>query len=68
MRRPDLAFFSQAQIRVGAGDAEPVPAFVVEIISPSDRAEGGDGGRLARISGPADGASVYVGQNSDDVF
>jgi len=39
MRRPDLALFTQAQIRVGEDDAEPIPAFVVELISPSDRAD-----------------------------
>ncbi len=36
MRRPDLAFFSKESIRVVDDSSEPIPPFVVEIISPSD--------------------------------
>jgi Uma2 family endonuclease len=38
MRRPDLAFFTQAQIRAAANGGNPVPVFVVEIISDHDKA------------------------------
>ncbi|QDK77066.1 Uma2 family endonuclease [Spirosoma sp. KCTC 42546] len=36
MRRPDLAFFSKEAIRVVDDSSEPIPPFVIEIISPSD--------------------------------
>ncbi len=37
MRRPDVALFTKAQIRLSVqGDQEPIPAFVIEIISPTD--------------------------------
>lgn len=40
MRRPDLAYFSGEQINTSLiSDAEPIPAFAVEIISPTDDAE-----------------------------
>ena len=39
MRRPDLAYFSKEAIRVVDNSSEPIPPFVIEIISPSDRAE-----------------------------
>jgi Uma2 family endonuclease len=40
MRRPDLAYFSGEQIDSSAStDSEPIPAFVIEVISPSDDAE-----------------------------
>ena len=40
MRRPDLAYFSDDQINNSLiSDAEPIPAFAVEIISPTDDAE-----------------------------
>ena len=40
MRRPDLAYFSDDQINKSAtSDEEPIPAFVIEIISPTDDAE-----------------------------
>lgn len=34
MRRPDVAYFSDEQIR--SADDEPVPAFCIEVISPTD--------------------------------
>jgi Uma2 family endonuclease len=39
LRRPDLAFFSGAQIDNSGDAAEPIPAFVIEVISPNDDAE-----------------------------
>lgn len=36
MRRPDLAFFSKEAIQVVDDSSEPIPPFVVELISPSD--------------------------------
>jgi len=40
MRRPDLAFFSGEQIDNSAiSEEEPIPAFVIEVISPTDDAE-----------------------------
>lgn len=40
MRRPDLAYFSGEQIDASStSDTDPIPAFVIEIISPSDDAE-----------------------------
>ena len=40
MRRPDLAFFSNEQIDDSIRpDIEPIPAFVIEVISPTDDAE-----------------------------
>ncbi|MBC8154675.1 MAG: Uma2 family endonuclease [Bacteroidetes bacterium] len=39
MRIPDLAFFTDEQIKASAtDDTEPIPAFVVELISPGDKA------------------------------
>ncbi len=39
MRIPDLAFFTDDQIIASATDTpEPIPAFVAELISPSDKA------------------------------
>ena len=39
MRRPDLAFFSGEQIDTSADSSEePIPSFVIEIISPTDDA------------------------------
>ena len=37
MRRPDLAYFSDEQIRDEA--SEPIPAFCIEVISPTDESE-----------------------------
>ncbi|GAB3492659.1 hypothetical protein GCM10027341_07020 [Spirosoma knui] len=37
MRRPDMAYFSDAQIQ--NEDEEPIPAFCIEIISPTDESE-----------------------------
>lgn len=37
MRRPDLAFFSKEAIRVVDESSEPIPPFVIELISPSDK-------------------------------
>ncbi len=38
MRIPDLAFFTDEQIKASAlTDREPIPAFVVELISPGDK-------------------------------
>lgn len=37
MRRPDIAYFSDEQIR--NEDSEPIPAFCIEIISPTDESE-----------------------------
>ncbi|OJV16935.1 MAG: hypothetical protein BGO21_29255 [Dyadobacter sp. 50-39] len=40
MRRPDLAFFSGGQIDTSASsDDEPIPEFLIEVISPTDDAE-----------------------------
>lgn len=40
MRRPDLAFFSGDQIDASAtSDEEPIPEFLIEVISPTDDAE-----------------------------
>lgn len=39
MRRPDLSLFTREDIRVTDDSAEPIPAFVVEIISPSVKAD-----------------------------
>ncbi len=40
MRRPDLAYFSGEQINNSLTDAdEPIPAFALEVISPTDDAE-----------------------------
>lgn len=36
LRRPDLAYFTKAQVVEGGCGGHPVPAFVVEIISPND--------------------------------
>lgn len=38
-RIPDMAFFTRDQILDLADDKEPIPAFVVEVISPSGRAD-----------------------------
>ena len=38
-RIPDMALFTRQQVLDGANDGNPIPAFVVEIISPSDRAD-----------------------------
>lgn len=37
MRIPDAAFFTSSQIQESADDQHPVPTFVIEIISPSDK-------------------------------
>jgi Uma2 family endonuclease len=37
MRKPDFAFFTKSQIKDGARDGKPIPAFVIEIISPNDK-------------------------------
>jgi Uma2 family endonuclease len=37
MRRPDLAYFTAEQIRLGKLEAHPVPLFVIELISHYDR-------------------------------
>lgn len=37
MRRPDMAYFSDEQIR--NEDQEPIPAFCIEVISPTDESE-----------------------------
>ena len=40
MRRPDLAYFSGEQIDASAAsDEEPIPEFLIEVISPTDDAE-----------------------------
>lgn len=40
MRRPDLAYFSNEQINNSlTSNEEPIPAFALEVISPSDDAE-----------------------------
>ncbi|WP_138477176.1 Uma2 family endonuclease [Dyadobacter bucti] len=40
MRRPDLAYFSGAQIDNSTiSDTEPIPEFLIEVISPTDDAE-----------------------------
>lgn len=38
-RIPDMAFFTREQITDTNNDTEPIPAFVVELISPSDKAD-----------------------------
>ena len=38
MRRPDMALFTDAQIKESTAGGNPVPAFVVEVISEHDRA------------------------------
>lgn len=39
-RIPDMAFFTDAQIKDSLNDeAEPIPAFVVELISPGDKSD-----------------------------
>lgn len=38
-RIPDIALFARQQILDGANDGNPIPAFVVELISPSDKAD-----------------------------
>lgn len=38
-RIPDMAFFTRDQILDSADDKEPIPAFVVELISPADKAD-----------------------------
>ena len=38
MRRPDMAYFSDEQIR-NENDTEPIPAFCIEVISPTDEGE-----------------------------
>jgi Uma2 family endonuclease len=37
MRRPDIAYFTDAQINEGRKGIEPIPAFVIEIISDNDQ-------------------------------
>ncbi len=37
MRRPDLAFFSAEQIDESAKEEEPIPEFVIEVISTNDQ-------------------------------
>lgn len=39
LRRPDFAYFSGAQIDRAEREVEPIPAFVIEVISPTDDAE-----------------------------
>ncbi|GAB2606172.1 Uma2 family endonuclease [Spirosoma areae] len=38
-RIPDMALFTRQQVLDAANDSEPIPAFVVELISPSDKAD-----------------------------
>ncbi len=38
LRRPDLAYFSGEQIANSDEDEEPIPSFVIEVISPTDDA------------------------------
>lgn len=38
MRRPDMAYFSDEQIR-NETDTDPIPAFCIEVISPTDEGE-----------------------------
>lgn len=38
-RIPDMAFFTRNQILGSTNDDDPIPAFVVELISPSDKAD-----------------------------
>ncbi len=38
MRIPDIAFFTKEQIQVADDNNEPIPVFVVELISPTDKA------------------------------
>lgn len=37
LQRPDLAYFSNAQIESLVGTAEPIPEFIIEVISPNDQ-------------------------------
>lgn len=37
MRRPDIAYFTKAQIQLGRQDEDVIPEFVIEILSGSDR-------------------------------
>ncbi|CAN5280729.1 hypothetical protein BH09BAC4_BH09BAC4_51710 [soil metagenome] len=37
MRIPDAAFFTSSQIQDSGADKHPIPSFVIEIISPSDK-------------------------------
>jgi Uma2 family endonuclease len=39
MRRPDIAYFTKAQIQKSRRGDDVIPAFVVEVISPTDDAE-----------------------------
>lgn len=39
LRRPDFAYFSGVQIDRNNRNVEPIPAFVIEVISPTDDAE-----------------------------
>ncbi len=39
MRRPDLAYFTRAQILAARQGEDPIPEFVIELISPTDDAE-----------------------------
>lgn len=40
MRRPDLSFFSGEQVDASAASGvEPIPEFLIEVISPTDDAE-----------------------------
>lgn len=36
-RKPDLAFLTIEQARAGAQGFEPIPAFIIEVISPNDK-------------------------------
>ncbi|MCU0426837.1 MAG: Uma2 family endonuclease [Candidatus Kapabacteria bacterium] len=38
VRRPDIAYFTREQIEASARNEQPVPAFVMELISPNDKA------------------------------
>lgn len=38
-RIPDIAFFTRQQILDSVTNVEPIPAFVIELISPSDKAD-----------------------------
>ena len=38
MRRPDLAYFSGSQIDKSIGAEEPIPEFIIEVVSPTDDA------------------------------
>jgi Uma2 family endonuclease len=37
LRRPDIAFFSMAQIEASKGEEEQIPEFVIEVISTNDQ-------------------------------